>query len=133
MKTLLKHSKLIILFNASRSKFLVASAAPVLVGSFLGYTTVGTFNWLLFALALLGIMAIHSGANMANDYFDHLSGNDWVNKNPTPFSGGSRYIQDGILTPKEVLLAALVALAVGSAIGIVIIILTESTFILILV
>ena len=132
MKSRLQHSKLIVLFLASRPKFLIASAAPVLVGSFLGYTTVGTFNWLLFALALLGIMAIHSGANMANDYFDHLSGNDWVNKNPTPFSGGSRYIQDGILTPKEVLLAALVALAVGSAIGIVIIILTESTFILIL-
>lgn len=132
MKTLLKHSKLIVLFRASRPMFLVASAAPVLVGSFLGYTTVGTFNWLLFALALLGIMAIHSGANMANDYFDHLSGNDWANKNTTPFSGGSRYIQDGILSPKAILLTALVALAVGSAIGIVIIILTESIFILIL-
>ena len=132
MSSRLEDTKLIILFQASRPKFLVASAAPVLVGSFLGYAIAGTFNWPLFILALLAIMAIHSGANMANDYFDHLSGNDWANKNPTPFSGGSRYIQDGILSPKAVLLTALIALAVGSAIGVVIVILTESLFILIL-
>ncbi|MBA7479770.1 1,4-dihydroxy-2-naphthoate octaprenyltransferase [subsurface metagenome] len=132
MKTRLEHSKLIELFHASRPKFLVASVSPVLVGSCLGYAAVGSFNWPLFILALLGIMAIHSGANMANDYFDHLSGNDWANKNPTPFSGGSRFIQQGILSPKSVLLTALVALAVGSAVGVVIILLTESLFILIL-
>ena len=132
MKYRFEYSKLIILFHASRPKFLVASVAPILVGSFLGYATVGSFNWLLFVLALLAIMAIHSGANMANDYFDHLSGNDWANKNPTPFSGGSRHIQQGTLSPKTVLLAALVALAVGSAMGVVIVILTESPFILIL-
>ena len=132
MDSRFKNSKLITLFHASRPKFLVASAAPILVGSFLGYAVVGTFNWTLFILAFLAIMAIHSGANMANDYFDHLSGNDWANKNPTPFSGGSRYIQDGVLPPKSILLTALVALAVGSAGGVVILILTESTFILIL-
>jgi 1,4-dihydroxy-2-naphthoate octaprenyltransferase len=132
MDSRLKNSKLITLFHASRPKFLVASVAPVLVGSCLGYATIGSFNWPLFILALLGIMAIHSGANMANDYFDHISGNDWANKNPTPFSGGSRYIQDGILTPKAILLTAISALAVGSAMGVAIIVLTKSKFILIL-
>ncbi len=132
MKSRFEHSKLITLFHASRPKFLVASAAPILVGSCLGYATAGSFNWPLFILALLAIMAIHSGANMANDFFDHLSGNDLANKNPTPFSGGSRYIQQGILSPKTILLTALVALAVGSALGVVIILLTRSLFILIL-
>jgi len=132
MKSHFRHSKLITLFYASRPKFLVASAAPILVGSFLGYATVGSFDWPLFILALLGITAIHSGANMANDYFDHLSGSDWANQKPTPFSGGSRCIQQGILSPKAVLLAALVALAAGSAIGLIIVIITQSIFILIL-
>jgi len=127
-----QHSKLVILFLASRPKFLVASAAPVLVGSALGYATTGVFQPLLFVLALLSIMALHAGANMANDYFDHISGNDWVNQNPTPFSGGSRYIQEGTLSPKATLTAALVALAASSAIGIVILLLTRSIFILIL-
>jgi len=125
-------SKLFILFLASRPKFLVASAAPVLVGSALGYATAETFSLYLFILALLAIMALHSGANMANDYFDHTSRNDWLNQNPTPFSGGSRYIQQGILSPKTILLLALLALTAGAAIGILIVLLTRSVFILIL-
>jgi 1,4-dihydroxy-2-naphthoate octaprenyltransferase len=125
-------SKLFILFLASRPKFLVASAAPVLVGSALGFATAGTFSLYLFILALLAIMALHSGANMTNDYFDHTSRNDWVNQNPTPFSGGSRFIQQGILSQKIILLLALLALTAGAAIGILIVLLTRSVFILIL-
>ena len=125
-------SKLFILFLASRPKFLVASAAPVFVGSALGFATAGTFSPYLFILALLAIMALHAGSNMANDYFDHTSRNDWLNQNPTPFSGGSRYIQQGILSPKTILLLALLALTAGAAIGILIVLLTRSVFILIL-
>ena len=132
MKSCSEHSKLVILFLASRPNFLVASASPVLVGSTLGYATAGTFSPVLFVLALLAIMALHAGANMANDYFDHLSGNDRLNQNPTPFSGGSRYIQEGILPPKTILLTALAFLTVGSAIGLAIVLLTRSIFILIL-
>ncbi len=132
MKSYPESSKFIIFLSALRPKFLVASAAPVLVGSALGYAMAGAFQPHLFILALLAIMALHAGANMANDYFDHTSRNDWVNQNPTPFSGGSRYIQEGILSPKAVLLTALIALAVGSAIGLVIVLLTRSVFILIL-
>jgi len=124
--------KLSIFFLASRPKFLVASAAPVLVGSALGFAAAGTFSSLLFILALLAIMALHSGANMANDYFDHTSRNDWLNQNPTPFSGGSRYIQQGILSPKTILLASLLWFTVGSIIGVIIFWLTQSIFILIL-
>lgn len=125
-------SKLLILFLATRPRFLVASAAPVLVGSALAFATAETFSLHLFTLALLAIMALHSGSNLANDYFDHTSRNDWLNKNPTPFSGGSRYIQQGILSPKTILLAALLALAIGASIGIIIVLLTRSIFILIL-
>lgn len=132
MKPNTKNSKLMTLFLATRPKFLVAGAAPVLVGSCLGYATVGSFNVLMFALALPAIVLLQAGANMANDYFDHVSGNDWANKNPTPFSGGSRFIQQGLLSPKAMLLAALAALAFGSAIGVVILILTQSVFILVL-
>jgi 1,4-dihydroxy-2-naphthoate octaprenyltransferase len=118
-------------FIACRPKFLTASAAPVLVGSALGYAAADTFSPVLFILALLAIMALHAGANMANDYFDHLSGNDWANRNPTPFSGGSRFIQQGVLSPKAILLAALLALTTGSIIGLIIVLLTQSLFILV--
>jgi 1,4-dihydroxy-2-naphthoate octaprenyltransferase len=127
-----KKTKLKSLFQVSRPNFLAASAAPVLVGSTLAYAITGSFNFGLFILAMLAIMLLHAGANMANDYFDHKSGNDWANKNVTPFSGGSRSIQDGILSPRTELLAALAALAAGSAIGLIIVLMTKSLFILIL-
>jgi 1,4-dihydroxy-2-naphthoate octaprenyltransferase len=115
---------------ASRPQYLGASVAPVLVGSALGYATAGSFHAGLFALAALSIMALHAGANVINDYFDHLSRNDWVNENPTPFSGGSRFIQKGALSPKGTLLAGLAYLAIGSGIGLLIVALTRSPFIL---
>jgi 1,4-dihydroxy-2-naphthoate octaprenyltransferase len=132
MKSHSNRSKWFAVFWASRPNHLVASAAPVLVGSCLGYATGGSFSALLFALALPAMMLLQAGANMANDYFDHVSGNDWVNRNPTPFSGGSRYIQERILSPRATLLAVLAALSFGSAIGIVILLLTRSLFVLVL-
>jgi 1,4-dihydroxy-2-naphthoate octaprenyltransferase len=132
MKSRSEKSKLVILFLAARPKFLVASAAPILVGTSLAFATTGSFNLGLFILALLAIMALHAGANITNDYFDHISGNDWVNKNPTPFSGGRRFIQEDILSAQTTLLTALFCLALGSTIGLVIVLLTKSYFILIL-
>ena len=130
MKTGFGYSKFIIFFLATRPKFLVASAAPVLVGSALGYVAAGAFQMDLFVLALLAIVAIQAGANITNDYFDHISGNDWVNENPTPFSGGRRYIQNHILSPRTTLRAGLLWLGIGSALGAVIVLLTQSVFIL---
>jgi len=78
MKSRSENSNMITLFHACRPKFLVASAAPILVGSFLAYATTGSFHFGLFILALPAIMAMQAGANMANDYFDHISGNDEV-------------------------------------------------------
>jgi len=132
MDSQLQRSKLTNLFLASRPKFLTASAAPVLVGSALGFAVAGTFNLTLFILAMLAIMLLHAGANVANDYFDHLSKNDWINQNPTPFSGGSRFIQENILTPETILTLAITLLAAASIIGIAIVLITKSIFLLIL-
>lgn len=123
-------AELSVIFLASRPQYLGASAAPVLVGSALGYAVTGGFNVGLFLLAMISIMALHAGANVVNDYFDSLSRNDWVNEHPTPFSGGRQYIQRGILSPKATLLAGLVYLAFGVLIGLIIVARTGSLFIL---
>lgn len=117
-------------FFAARPAFLTASVVPVLAGSAAGFAVTGTFDWGLFILAVVSIVLLHSGANLANDYYDHISGNDWANKNPTPFSGGSRFIQDGVLSAKTILEMSLFCLAVGAAIGVIIVLLTGSVFIL---
>jgi 1,4-dihydroxy-2-naphthoate octaprenyltransferase len=128
----LKKSKSVTLFLAARPAFLTASVVPVLVGSAAGFAVTGTFDWGLFILAVVSIMLLHSGANLANDYFDHISGNDWINRNPTPFSGGSRFIQDGVLSAKTILGLSLFCLAAGAATGVIIVLLTRSVFIFVL-
>lgn len=127
-----KKFRIVTLFLAARPAFLTASAAPVLVGTAAGFAESGQFDAVLFLLALFAIMFLHSGANLANDYFDHISGNDRANKNPTPFSGGSRFIQEKILPAKTILILSITCLAIGAAIGLVILYMTRSIFILIL-
>ena len=126
----MKTAKLALWFQELRAPFFTASIIPVLVGPALAYCTAGVFHPGLFVLSLFGMVAIHAGANIANDYFDHTSGNDWLNKDVTPFSGGSQLIQQGLLSPKQVLTAAWIALTIGALIGIAILVITQSMFIL---
>lgn len=128
-QTNVKKPGLLIAFEATRPKFLTASVLPILVGAALSFAAGSVFNPLMFVLALLGIILLHAGANVTNDYFDHTSRNDWVNENVTPFSGGRRFIQDGVLSAKATLVIALVLLAAGAAVGLVIVLLTKSVFI----
>jgi 1,4-dihydroxy-2-naphthoate octaprenyltransferase len=55
---------------------------------------------------------------MSNDYFDHLAGTDEINRELTPFSGGSRVIQDGTFGARQVLIVSTVCYLVGAAIGV---------------
>lgn len=121
-----------IYYTATRPRFLTASAGPVVVGSAAGFAVTGDFLVGLFLLALFGTVLLHSGANVANDYYDHLSGNDEANTNASPFSGGRRYIQEGILSARATLIESLVLLAAGSVCGLIIVFMTKSVFILVL-
>lgn len=99
-----------------RLPFLVATILPVALGALIAYR-VGFFEWSLFALTMLGAVLFHLGMNTANDYFDHASGADDINTTPTPFSGGSRMIQYGLLSPFSVLSVSTAAYLGGAAIG----------------
>lgn len=91
--------------RAVRAPFFLASLVPVLVGAALG-SRVGYFRFSSFGLALLIVVSIQAGANLINDYFD-AKGSDPLNLTPTPFSGGSRLIQQNLITRLTFLKAAL--------------------------
>src|SRR3990172_2306658 len=93
--------------RAVRAPFLQASILPVVLGSALAYRD-GTFSWGLFGVIVVAIAAINIGTNLSNDFFDHLSGADEGNPHPTPFSGGSRVIQEGRISSENVFIAAMV-------------------------
>jgi len=101
-----------------RAPFFTASIVPILLGAVIGWEHTGHFHWGYFLLTLLGGLFLHAGTNVANDYFDHLSGNDEVNVEfVRPYTGGSRMIQRKLLTAREVLTGSLIFFASGSLIG----------------
>ena len=123
-------SKTGIWFRQLRAPFFTASVVPVLVGSSLGFLAAGGFEVGLFLMALVAMVGLHAGANIANDYFDHKSRNDWLNRNHNMFSGGSRLIQEGLLSPREVLTGAFVAFGIAAVFGVLIVLITRSLFVL---
>ncbi len=101
-----------------RAPFFTATVVPIVLGSVIAFNMTQQFHWGHFLLALIGGIFLHAGANVINDYFDHITSNDEINEEYVrPFTGGSRLIQQGLLTPREVLIEAVVCLFLGSLIG----------------
>lgn len=105
-----------IYLKALRAPFLAGSLVPVIIGAAFALSS-KTFSLWLLLLCAVGITGLHLGANLLNDYFD-AKGSDPINMRVTPFSGGSRVIQDGELAPRMVLFMALFFFAIGFAVGI---------------
>lgn len=86
------------LFHATRPKFYPASILPVLAGSAWGFGVSGSFDLAVFGLALLATVCVHAGANVLNDVGDDTGGTDRCNEDRIyPYTGGSRFIQAGIM------------------------------------
>jgi len=106
--------------RALRLPFLTGSLMPVAVAGALAYREMGKCSLTRLGLTFLGVAALHSGANLLNDYYDSF-GSDPINVHATPFSGGSRVIQEGGLTPATVRFLAFLFLGVGCVCGLALI------------
>jgi len=108
------------LFLASRPGFFPASVAPVLVGSAWGYHVAHQFDWVVFLLGLAATVCVHFAANVINDVGDE--GCDRVNDDRIfPYTGGSRFIQNGVLTSREMTLWGITLLVVAALLGLALI------------
>lgn len=87
------------------------------LGAAAAWYEVDVFSAWLLAACLAGVILINAGTNLANDYYDHLSGADEANPHPTPFSGGSRAIQDGTVGARAVRNAAFLCFALAAVVG----------------
>ncbi|MEY2565928.1 MAG: 1,4-dihydroxy-2-naphthoate polyprenyltransferase [Actinomycetota bacterium] len=103
-------------FLTTRLPFLTATIVPVALGGAVAARD-HRFGWGWFLLALLGGVLIHLGLNMVNDLFDDASGADAANVTPTPFSGGSRVLQYGLVSRRAVVVASTACYALGITIG----------------
>src|SRR5256886_6612526 len=106
-----------LLLQATRARTLPVMIAPVLIGSVLAWEQGSPFRWELFALALLGSLAAHLGANVVNDVFDFAEGTDQAAQQLVPegttVATGSQALMSGKLsyTAYRGMAAALFALA----------------------
>jgi 1,4-dihydroxy-2-naphthoate polyprenyltransferase len=116
---------------ATRPPFLSASAAPVVVGSAFGFADAGRIDWPSALLALIATMLVHAAANVLNDVGDETSGTDRANVDRIfPYTGGSRFIQNQVLSLEQMRRFGLGLLGVGSLIGLVLAILVGPTVVL---
>jgi len=103
-----------------RPKFFPASVLPVLAGSAWGFMAAGQFDLPAFILALLATMCVHAGANVLNDVGDDSGGTDRDNVDRIyPYTGGSRFIQTGIMSPAGMARLGASLLAVAAIAGLI--------------
>ncbi len=89
-------------FAATRPAFLMATLAACLLGQAGAIYSGIQIQPVAAVLTVLLALLVHAGVNVLNDYFDALSGTDAINTERLyPFTGGSRFIQNGVLTPKH--------------------------------
>lgn len=90
-------SKIQIYIRALRLPFIVVSVLPFLFGAL---ASGDSFVLCPFLLGLAGVVSSHLSANLLNDYADSKSNADWQDKNFYGLFGGSKLIQEKILSEK---------------------------------
>ena len=103
---------------ATRPAFFTASVLPVVVGTAWAGAALHRFDGLLFVLSLTATVLAHAATNVFNDVGDDVNGTDGDNDDRIyPFTGGSRFIQTGLLSRGDMTAVAaglaVAALAVG--------------------
>ena len=96
---------------AARPKTLAAGVSPVLVASGLAIRD-GVFRWQYAAVCLLIAVLFQVASNFANDYFDYKKGIDTPDR-----VGPKRAVAEGWVSPRQMLVALYVVLAVAFVLG----------------
>lgn len=118
------------LFAATRPKFFPASILPVLAGTAWGFSVAGQLDLTAFLLALLATVCVHAGANVLNDVGDDAGGTDRENEDRIyPYTGGSRFIQAGIMSAAGMARLGITLLGIAALAGLLLL-LTKGVMVL---
>jgi 1,4-dihydroxy-2-naphthoate octaprenyltransferase len=111
--------------RTTRLPFLSATIVPVVLGIAIAARQ-GFFDPLTALLTVIGAAFVQLGLNVANDVFDAALGADDANVTPTQYSGGSRVIQYGLVSFRQMAGLATAFYLAAAAIGLVLLALRGS-------
>ncbi len=117
--------------RTTRLPFLTATIIPVMLGILIAASH-GYFDLVAAALTVIGASFVQLGLNVANDVFDTVQGADDANTTPTQFSGGSRVIQYGLVSLRQMATLATVFYIIAAIIGLILLATHGSTALLVI-
>jgi 1,4-dihydroxy-2-naphthoate octaprenyltransferase len=117
--------------RTTRLPFLSATIVPVVLGIAIAATH-GFFDPLTALLTVIGASFVQLAINVSNDVFDTAQGADDANVTPTQFSGGSRVIQYGLVSFRQMATLAFALYLAAAAIGLVLLALRGSPALLVI-
>ena len=117
--------------RTTRLPFLTATIIPVLLGILIAASH-GAFDLVSAALTIIGASFVQLGLNVVNDVFDTVQGADDANVTPTKFSGGSRVIQYGLVSLRQMAGLATAFYVLGAIVGLVLLATRGSTALLVI-
>ncbi|MEA2518600.1 MAG: 1,4-dihydroxy-2-naphthoate polyprenyltransferase [Chloroflexota bacterium] len=117
--------------RTTRLPFLSATIVPVILGIVIAARQ-GSFDLLTAVLTVIGSAFVQLGLNVANDVFDSAQGADEANVTPTQYSGGSRVIQYGLVSFRQMAGLATIFYVGAGVIGLVLLALRGSPELLII-
>ncbi len=117
--------------RTTRLPFLTATIVPVTLGILIA-TSRGQFDLVAALLTIVGACFVQLGLNVANDVFDTIQGADDANVTPTQFSGGSRVIQYGLVSLRQMATLSTLFYALAGIIGLVLLATHGSTALLVI-
>jgi 1,4-dihydroxy-2-naphthoate octaprenyltransferase len=117
--------------RTTRLPFLTATVIPVTLGILIAASH-GSFDPIAALLTIIGACFVQLGLNTANDVFDTLSGADDANVTPTQFSGGSRVIQYGLVSLRQMATLSTVFYVLAGLIGLILLATHGSTALLVI-
>lgn len=91
-------------FLATRPPFLSVTLVAALLGLATAWQSALPIHAAAAFVTVAFALVAHAGINVLNDYYDALNGTDAINTERVfPFTGGSRFIQNGVLSVNETL------------------------------
>ena len=111
-----ERSKFSLWIQAVRVWVTPASTVPIVIGTTLSLYYSIKIDWFLLPIVLICGVVVHFGSNLVSEYYDYKKG---VDREYT--YGSSRVLVENLMKPKQVLNGGLLLLAIGLALGLVLV------------